>query len=96
MAGGRLTLLLLLYETRPSECPSLCCAHEIFIMKLGTCPYGYVGYGDLPAVTVSCFWTDRIEPRMGVFTPHFERQRRQIQLLPLPFSYIFFALSYIL
>ena len=40
------------------------------------CPYGYVGYGDLPAVKVSCFWTNHVESRVGVITPHFERKMR--------------------
>ena len=38
------------------------------------------GYGDLPAVTVSYFWANHVESRVGVVTPHFGRQ---IQLLPL-------------
>ena len=37
-------------------------------------PYEYAGYGDLPIVTVSCFYTNHIESRVGVVTPHFERQ----------------------
>ena len=57
-----------------------------------TCPYGYVGYGDLPAVTVSCFWTNYVESRVGVVTPHFGRERRQMQLLPFIFSSLIFSL----
>ena len=38
------------------------------------CPYEYVGYGDLPVVRVSCFWTKYVESRVGVVTPHFGRQ----------------------
>ena len=60
------------------------------------CPYGYVGYGDLPAVTVSCFITNHVESRVGVVTPHFGRQTRQIQLLPLLFSCIIFSVLWVL
>ena len=37
-------------------------------------------YGDLPALTVSCFRANYVESRVGVVTPHFGRQ---MQLLPL-------------
>ena len=40
----------------------------------GSCPYEYVEYGNLPAVTVSCFWTNDVESRVGVVTPHVGRQ----------------------
>ena len=32
------------------------------------CPYKYVGYGDLPAVTVQRFWTNHVETCVGVIT----------------------------
>ena len=40
----------------------------------------HVGYGDLPAVTVSRFWTDHVESRVGVVTPHFGRQMHLLSL----------------
>ena len=38
------------------------------------CTYEYVEYGDLSALTVSCYWTYHVESRVGVVTPHFGRQ----------------------
>ena len=38
------------------------------------CTYEYAGYGSLPAVTFSWFWTNHVESRAGVVTPHFGRQ----------------------
>ena len=43
------------------------------------------GYGDLPAVTVSCFWTNGIESRVGVVTPHFRRKMQLLLLMSLAF-----------
>ena len=42
-------------------------------------PYQYVGcpyvrYGELPTVTVSCFWTNHVESLVGMVAPHFGRQ----------------------
>ena len=34
----------------------------------------YVGYGDLPVVAVSCFWTNHVESRVGVVTRHTGKQ----------------------
>ena len=34
------------------------------------CPSKYVGYGDLPAVTVQRFWTNHVETCVGVITPN--------------------------
>ena len=48
------------------------------------CPCEHVGYGDPPAVTVSCFWTNHAESRVGVITPHFGRKIQLLSLLPRP------------
>ena len=55
------------------------------VKNQGGCPYEYLGYGDLSAVMVSCFRTNHVESRVGVVAPRFGRQRRQMQLFPLPF-----------
>ena len=47
------------------------------------CVHTSNGYGDLPAVTVSWFWINRVESRAGMITPHFGRK---MQLLPLSLS----------
>ena len=41
------------------------------------------GYDDLPLVTVSCSWTNHVESRVGVVTPHFERKMQLISLVLL-------------
>ena len=60
------------------------------------CPYGYVGYGDLPTVTVSRFIINHVESRAGVVTPHFGRQTRRVQFLPLLFFSLIFAVLWVL
>ena len=50
------------------------CRHSKQTQECAIYPYEYVGYVDLPAVTVSCFWINHIESRVGVVTSHFGRQ----------------------
>ena len=39
------------------------------------CPYGYVGYGYLSTCADGfVFWTNHVESRVGVVTPHFGRK----------------------
>ena len=51
----------------------------------------YAGYGNLPALMVSCFWTNHVDSRVGMITPYFERQ---MQLLFFLFSPILFYGSF--
>ena len=46
------------------------------------CLYEWVAYDDLPEVTVS-FWTNHVESRVGVVTPHFGRKMQLLSLLLL-------------
>ena len=43
--------------------------------------------GNLPAVAVSCFWTNHVESGLGVVKPHFGRQ---VHCSHSPFFSVFF------
>ena len=47
-------------------------AHNLTIATLG--PYKHVGYGDLPAFTVQCFWINQVETCVDAITPNSWRQ----------------------
>ena len=65
-------------------------AHNLIIATLG--PYKHVGYGDLPAFTVQCFWINQVETCcVDAITPNSWRQ--MLWSLSLFLSLSFFALS---
>ena len=56
------------------------------------CPYKYVGYGNLPTVTVQRFWTNNVETNVGVITPS-SRGRCSLSLTPSCLFSLYFFLS---